>query len=433
MAIIKKAATLLTALIIAGSAVGCADTSYTIKADSEEVRAGIYINYMLSEMSYQIQMLYYMQGVTENYFDQKIDDKTFSQYISESALKNTKEHVAINKKFDELGLELTNDEIEEINSSVASDWEGQSELFEIEGISKESIKDVYTAIKKREKIFNSFYEEGGTDAVSDEDLQKYVDDNYLRYKQISISKASTDDDDADKTANEENKALRDEYLKKAKDLSFEEFDSVIDEYAAYQESLKADDSASSSDSDSSADSNSDVDSSDDSNADSDTDSTDDTSSTADSDVDSSDDSDSSADDSNDSSDASDDSSSADEENDPYKNETMANFASYKDADEESSYAKMLSEIDGLEQGVATAYENDTAYYILIKGDVTERTDYKEDNRTNLLQQMKSEEFQSKLDDWVSKINFVSNEKAIKRYTPEVVYDKQNKYYKSING
>ena len=84
-------------------------------------------------------------------------------------------------------------------------------------------------------------------------------------------------------------------------------------------------------------------------------------------------------------------------------------------------------------GKATAYENDSAYYIIIKGDVSERTDYVEDNKDSILQEMKGDEFQTKVDAWVEAISFTENEKALRRYTPEVVYEKQNEYYEELNG
>ena len=33
-----------------------------------------------------------------------------------------------------------------------------------------------------------------------------------------------------------------------------------------------------------------------------------------------------------------------------------------------------------------------------------------------------------LDGWVSSANITINDKAIKRYTPEVIYDRMNEYY-----
>lgn len=42
--------------------------------------------------------------------------------------------------------------------------------------------------------------------------------------------------------------------------------------------------------------------------------------------------------------------------------------------------------------------------------------------------MKSDDFQSKITSWVDELNITVNNKAIKRYTPKVVYDKQTEYY-----
>lgn len=437
MAKLKKAAVLFTALIMACSAAGCSDTSYTLKADNEEIRAGIYIDYVLSEMSYQISMLYYSEGITDNFFDQKIEDKPFAEYVSEKALQNTKEYVAITRQFDELGLELTADESKEINSNVNDAWETQGGLYEAEGISKESLKKVYQCSKKREKIFDYFYAEGGTEAVSDDQMQTYINDNYLRYKTISITKSTAEDEETKKKENEEKLALRDEYLKKAEELSFEEFDQIIEEYDEYKNAESDEASDSSDEGDENSDSASESESTSDSSESSDV-SSEEESSSDDSQAqeDTSSDESSSEADSSESSDESEDSDSSDseeEEEDPYPNETMVNFGSYEEEDLDSDYGKLLTEINGLEVGKATAYENDSAYYIIIKGDVSERTDYKEDNIDTILQEMKGDEFQTKIDEWVKAIKFTQNEKAIKRYTPETVYEKQTEYYESKNG
>ncbi|WP_124098122.1 hypothetical protein [Ruminococcus sp. Marseille-P6503] len=437
MARLKKTAALLTAAMIACTAAGCSDTSYTLKADNEEIRAGIYIDYMLNEMSYQISMLYYNEGITEDYFSQEIEGKSFSEYVSEQALKNTKEYAAITKQFEQLELELTSDEMKDINSTVNDAWDNQSELYEKEGISKESLKEVYLCTLKREKLFNYFYGEGGAEEVSADEMQTYINDNYLRYKTISISKSSSEDEETAKAENEENEALRDEYLEMAQGLSFDEFDQVIDAYQEYQEEQSASESGDSSgessdsaESDESSESGADADSEE---------SSDDTSSVVD--ASSEEETDSSltessdpASDSGESSESdSDTDSSSEEEEDPYPNETMVNFGAYEEEDLESDYGKLLSEIDSLEIGKAAAYENDSAYYIIIRGDVSERTDYAEDNRDSILQEMKSEDFQTKVDAWVEAISFTENEKALRRYTPEAVYDKQNEYYEELNG
>lgn len=80
----------------------------------------------------------------------------------------------------------------------------------------------------RDMLFDYYYAEGGEEAVSDDEMVKYIDDNYLRYKSISISKSSTEDSSSQSAEDDKAKATRDEFLDKAQGVSFEDFDSIID-------------------------------------------------------------------------------------------------------------------------------------------------------------------------------------------------------------
>ena len=166
---------------------------------------------------------------------------------------------------------------------------------------------------------------------------------------------------------------------------------------------------------------------------------DDTSSVAESDTSStaSDDTSSVSDSTADSSSAADSDSSTDSsssEPDPYANEKMMNYGAMDDSQKDTANGKILKEVSGMSTDVATAYEDDNAYYILIKGDIKDRdTEYAKDNHEDLLKEMKSDEFQKKLTSWVEKLDIKVNNKAIKRYTPKVVYDKQTEYYSKKNN
>ena len=417
----KITAALTAALLCTASLTSCSDTSYVMTVGDSKINAGIYIYNELTEMSYQMTMMYYQKGIKKDYFNQKVDGKAFDEYLSDYALTATKEYAAVVDKFN--------------NDSISSTWDSQGEFYESEGISKESVKLALKGSKMREELFDHYYAEGGEEAVSDDEMVKYLDDNYLRYKSISFAKtkASTDSsssatdsstDSAD-AANEEAKAKRDEFLEKAQGVSFDDFDSIIDEYNDYVASKKASDSSSAADSDSSASDSSTASDDTSSVAESDTSSiaSDDTSSVSDSTADSStaaSDTDSSA-----------DSSSAP---DPYANEKMANYGEMDDSQKDTTNGKILKEVSGMSTDVATAYEDDNAYYILIKGDVKDRdTEYAKDNHEDLLKEMKSDEFQKKLTSWVEKLDIKVNNKAIKRYTPKVVYDKQTEYYSKNNN
>lgn len=432
----KITAALTAALLCTASLTACSDTSYVMTVGDSKINAGIYIYNELTEMSYQMTMMYYQNGIKKDYFDQKVDGKAFDEYLSDYALTATKEYAAVVDKFNELGLTLSDEDIKSINDSISSTWDSQGEFYESEGISKESVKLALKGSKMREELFDHYYAEGGEEAVSDDEMVKYLDDNYLRYKSISFAKtkASTDSSssatdsstDSAAAANEEAKAKRDEFLEKAQGVSFDDFDSIIDEYNDYVASKKASDSSSAADSDSSA--------SDSSTASDDTSSVSDidTSSTASDDTSSV--SDSTADSSTASSDTDSSADSSSSAPDPYANEKMANYGEMDDSQKDTANGKILKEVSGMSTDVATAYEDDNAYYILIKGDIKDRdTEYAKDNHEDLLKEMKSDEFQKKLTSWVEKLDIKVNNKAIKRYTPKVVYDKQTEYYSKKNN
>lgn len=432
----KITAALTAALLCTASLTACSDTSYVMTVGDSKINAGIYIYNELTEMSYQMTMMYYQNGITKDYFNQKVDGKAFDEYLSDYALTATKEYAAVVDKFNELGLTLSDEDIKSINDSISSTWDSQGEFYESEGISKESVKLALKGSKMREELFDHYYAEGGEEAVSDDEMVKYLDDNYLRYKSISFAKtkASTDSsssatdsstDSAD-AANEEAKAKRDEFLEKAQGVSFDDFDRIIDEYNDYVASKNATDSSSATDSDSSASDSSTT--SDDTSSVSDID----TSSTASDDTSSV--SDSTADSSTAASDTDSSTDSSSSAPDPYANEKMMNYGTMDDSQKDTTNGKILKEVSGMSTDVATAYEDDNAYYILIKGDIKDRdTEYAKDNHEDLLKEMKSDEFQEKLTSWVEKLDIKVNNKAIKRYTPKVVYDKQTEYYSKNNN
>ena len=364
----RAAAAAVAAAVTAGTMAGCSSTDYALTADGKKVNAGVYISYALSEMTSQMYTMYYGGKVKDlsECFDKQIDGKDFTTYVKDSALEKTKEFATVNAKFDELGLKLSKDDKNTISDNVSSSWDSNGDFYESEGISRESIKQTYEFSFKRSAIFDYYYAEGGKEEVPADDLQTYVNDNYIRYKLVTIPKSTSTDDDTKKSENAEIKELVDGYLEEAKELDFEGFDKIIDEYDAYKKAKDAEDST-----DSSADESAvtDLDSSsaaDESSAADDTSSDDsseaDTELSADTDTSSSDD------------------SSADgdsEEEDKYANETVVNYTdgTNKDSDKyNENNAELLKQIKEGEYGAAASWDNDTNYYIFMSADIAERTD-----------------------------------------------------------
>ena len=103
----KITAALTAALLCTASLTACSDTSYVMTVGDSKINAGIYIYNELTEMSYQMTMMYYQKGIKKDYFDQKVDGKAFDEYLSDYALTATKEYAAVVDKFNELGLTLS--------------------------------------------------------------------------------------------------------------------------------------------------------------------------------------------------------------------------------------------------------------------------------------------------------------------------------------
>lgn len=416
MAKLKKFAAVCAAAVMSLSLASCSDTSYVMSAGGNDVKAGVYIYNMVNEMYSQMTMMYYTNGVTDKYMDQKVDGKSFSDYLSEKAMQSTKEYTAITAKFNELKLKLDDEQVKSTNKSINDNWQSQKDMYENVGVSKESIKNVQKEALMKQALFDHFYAEGGEQAVSDDELKKYIDENFLRYKQVAIAKSQNTDKDAAKKEDEESQKLLEGYLKDNKDISFEDFDKIIDEYNDYltkkSEEQNAD-SNSSADSDSVAD-----DSAVDSDSSSDTSSEiDESSSDSENDVDSSEISDDSAD-------SNTDSEQSEENSDPYPNENIVNYDTFDDAALKENSGKRITEIKNHKDDEIFFYKDDDGYFLFIKTPIKDRTEtYLEENHDTVLQQNKSKDFDKMIASWIEKANITTNDKAIKRYTPQIIYDK----------
>ena len=255
---------------------------------------------------------------------------------------------------------------------------------------------------------------------------------------MSFYKSSSEDEAAKETENKEAEEKRDHYYEIGKEMTFDEFDQLIemkqddDQAEADAVSEAADESADASgDESSSADASADESSVDESTADESSvdessveESSADESSVDESSADESTADESSADESTEDESSDTDSESEEEaaEEDPYVNETMTNFGALKEDALETDSGKLYQFIHDAEANKVLTFENDTAYYIIIKGDVTERSkEYLDDNHTTILNEMKGDEFDGMVKEWIEAIDFSNNEKALTRYSPETIY------------
>ncbi|NMA79978.1 MAG: hypothetical protein GX967_04975 [Clostridiales bacterium] len=343
------------------SAVACgSDTSNAAIIDGMNIKAGIYIYYLQNAISDAQQI-----AGKEDIWGIDIEDKPAKEWIKDKATEYCKNYVGILRKFDELELSLSSDDKSMINNQVQSIWETYAKSFEEVGISEQSYNDIAKSDYMYKLIFDKLYGKGGINAVDDEELMTYLDDEFIRYKSISIPLKDGSGDIIKSEDRADIKDLANDYLDRAK--AGEDFDKLIDEYAEHREEEveKANPTTTTETSDTQA-------------------------------------AEDSADDDDD-----------DEEEDIYAKESILK------KDSKAHPTKVMEFLNSdLKIGEPTFFEGDEYYYIFLRLDMKERSDYLAENRAKILEVYKGDELKGILEDFSKDYTVEKNDKAYDRYDPE---------------
>ncbi len=208
MSLIKKLSAGAVAAVMLASFASCSDTTWVYKTNTTTLPAGVYIA-MLGN-AYMSALSTISSSTSEeidSVWDQTIDEKDAETYVKDQALEAAKEYLAINDKYAEFGLELSEEDASSMDSAVDSMWSYFASYidFEESGASKSSFKEYYMISTKESDIFDYYYGKGGIEEVKDKELKKYYYKNYRAANLISISTA---DDDGNAVSSKKLKKLK---------------------------------------------------------------------------------------------------------------------------------------------------------------------------------------------------------------------------------
>lgn len=219
-----------SASVMALSLTACGeDTAHIGNVGGMDVPAGIYLYYMTGAYSSAS-----MQKTEEQktVWEVTVDGKTAEEYIAEEGLLRTKKFVAIEKKFDELGLTLTEKEKADIKSSAEGYYKQSEEVLKSSGIGLDSFTKIVMNDTKYSKLFDAYYDaETGIDPVKSSTIKTYLKENYARIKVIEVSLKDFDDNLLKGTEKENAINLAKEYQSKATKDNFDEL--IYDNYNTY--------------------------------------------------------------------------------------------------------------------------------------------------------------------------------------------------------
>ncbi len=383
MKIVRKIAAGLVCAAIACSLSSCKDTTWSYKIEDTTITSGMYIAYQINaylEASGEV------EDTNKDVLDQQIDGKDAEVWINEKVLEYCKNYVAVEKKFNELGLTLSESDKNKLEVQLENTWYYYGYIYQPNGAGEQSIKKILWNSYKSSMIFKKYYDTDGLEAVSEADLKKELGDNYALVKFIQMPMKDAEGNKLKSEDKEKLKKTAEEYVKRLNDG--EEIDDLIAEYEEILEEQEKEANSTSSSNTSST-----------SSATSSAASSQETSSAETSSAAASSESTSST--------ASGSEDKEEEETDP--NEVII----YKK--NESLAQKFIDGIFGAEEGTPTIVEDDENYYVTIRYDILADEDRLEEYHDTLLSNLKGEEFEAMVASWY------------KDYAVEVNKDSENRY------
>ena len=216
----KKAAAVLAAAAMTAAGVGCtagSGTAYAMTIDGVQVNAGIYIYYSYAsymELTQTLQSENSELDVSDKDVvkEQKMDGVSSEEWIKNKALEYCQRYVAIEKKFEELDLSLTEEENKEISSTIDSFWDTNGELYEKNGIAKSSVQSVLENTYMTNDVFLYYYGLDGEEGTTEDDLKQYYEENNARVRYIKFNLTDGNGEALDDAGKKDMKAKVEDYL-----------------------------------------------------------------------------------------------------------------------------------------------------------------------------------------------------------------------------
>ncbi len=191
MSIFKKVTAFLTAVGIAAAFTGCSDTTYGLVVDGVKVPAGVYIYYANSAYSNALSMLKAENAELDTTDTKAVKAATIEgvdtlTWIQDKATELCVNYVAVEKQFDELGLELDSDTKSNLKSMVEYYWASYEESMVKNGVSEDSFTKIMTSSYKSEMLFDYYYGVESENGKTEDELKEYYIDNNIRTQYVAF-------------------------------------------------------------------------------------------------------------------------------------------------------------------------------------------------------------------------------------------------------
>ena len=251
---IKKIAALGCAAAMVSSLTACGEkTTWGAVIDGVQIPAGVFI-YYLDTANYEAQQKLNEQTdtsadlspegaaaqssetVTLPLYSSQIDGVDSKQWIYDRATELMQEYAAVEAKFDEYGLTLSDDDKQSAQVYLDQIWDYAGDYYTSMGVSENSYKSIFLNSSKKQKLFETIYSEGGERAVSDDEIKTYLDENYALINYIDVELKDGEGNLLKSDGKAERMEMLNSYIERYS--NGEDFDELNAEYVTYYENLK---------------------------------------------------------------------------------------------------------------------------------------------------------------------------------------------------
>ncbi len=206
-----------------------AETVLTVNGDA--VAADEYSGYMLYNMQYYASM-YAQMGLTDLWSNEDMA-KSLGSSMPEAAEQQAIYARVVLQKFNELGLKLSYDDQKEMasirrNSIANTSKDAYLNQIAQFGFSDQSYQNFMYISQCYQALNDYYFGENGVNTPSDEDIQKYYEDNYITAKHIliaTVDPASGETKRTDEEAKKEAQSILDRIN------AGEDFDTLMNQYS----------------------------------------------------------------------------------------------------------------------------------------------------------------------------------------------------------
>lgn len=212
---------------------GCTVTGSVMAEESTEISEGMFAWFLVQAYDDACSI----NGGKTDLWENEIEGQSAEEWIAETAKTYTREYLAAKKKFEEQGMELTEEEEELIDTTVERYWNelGYGRYYQDYGITEENFKDFLTNSQQVSRLYTDASEELEKN-ITEEEIASYIDEHGNLVEYIAVPYTETLDEDAieeEKEAWVDTDAIYEEYKERLE--QGEDMEDLIQEVSESEE------------------------------------------------------------------------------------------------------------------------------------------------------------------------------------------------------